>query len=153
MCRRITRKRDLDREALERIYVQTTLLICTHCEAEENVRANRARLGPQLSVEDHSGIRDHLAAENGDPIHESDPSATAAAFGRDELMYGIQSVLGRDADERPAVSKCVEPAEKRETKSKKTRNCQLLNTQTPQMVWCIRVSCESFALKIRERTT
>lgn len=52
-----------DQEALERIFAETTLPICAHCEDETTVRANAARLGGGKSVEDHSRIRDHAAAE------------------------------------------------------------------------------------------
>lgn len=48
--------------ALERIFAETTLPICAHCEDEATVRANRARLGDQLTVHDHSRIRDVAAA-------------------------------------------------------------------------------------------
>jgi dihydroorotase len=48
--------------ALERIFAETTLPICAHCEDESTVRANRDRLGPEPSLADHSRIRDHAAA-------------------------------------------------------------------------------------------
>jgi dihydroorotase len=51
-----------DQEALERIFAETTLPICAHCEDETTVRANAARLGGGRRVEDHSLIRDHAAA-------------------------------------------------------------------------------------------
>lgn len=51
-----------DQEALERIFAETTLPITAHCEDEQTVRANRARLGDELSLPDHSRIRDHAAA-------------------------------------------------------------------------------------------
>jgi dihydroorotase len=44
--------------ALEAIFAQTTLPICAHCEDESTVRANRAALGDNLKLEDHSRIRD-----------------------------------------------------------------------------------------------
>lgn len=47
---------------LERIFAETTLPICAHCEDESTVRANRAALGEQLTVHDHSRIRDSQAA-------------------------------------------------------------------------------------------
>lgn len=50
-------------EALERIFAETTLPICAHCEDEATVRANRERLGGGVTVADHSRIRDHAAAE------------------------------------------------------------------------------------------
>jgi dihydroorotase len=49
-------------EALERIFAQTTLPICAHCEDETTVRANRAALGDTLTVADHSRIRNVEAA-------------------------------------------------------------------------------------------
>lgn len=49
-------------EALERIFAETTLPICAHCEDETTVRANQARLQGTTNVEDHSRIRDHAAA-------------------------------------------------------------------------------------------
>ena len=53
-----------EQTALERIFADTTLPICAHCEDEATVRDNRARLeseGP-LALADHSRIRDHAAA-------------------------------------------------------------------------------------------
>ena len=44
-------------EALERIFAETTLPICAHCEDESTVRANRTALGENLTLEDHSRIR------------------------------------------------------------------------------------------------
>jgi len=52
-----------DQAALERIFAETSVPICAHCEDEKTVRENQARLGPDLRVEDHSRIRDHRAAE------------------------------------------------------------------------------------------
>lgn len=49
-------------EALEEIFAKTTLPICAHCEDESTVRSNRQRLGDNLSVHDHSRIRDRQAA-------------------------------------------------------------------------------------------
>ena len=51
-----------DQEALERIFAETTLPITAHCEDEATIAANRAALGEQLSVCDHSRVRDHRAA-------------------------------------------------------------------------------------------
>lgn len=51
-----------DQPALERIFGETTLPICAHCEDEATVRANAARLGGGREVADHSQIRDHAAA-------------------------------------------------------------------------------------------
>ena len=49
-------------EALERIFAETTIPICAHCEDEQTVRANAARLAGTTNVADHSNIRDHAAA-------------------------------------------------------------------------------------------
>ncbi len=48
--------------ALERIFAETTLPICAHCEDEATVRANAERLGGGSEYADHSRIRDHRAA-------------------------------------------------------------------------------------------
>ncbi|MDG2130592.1 MAG: dihydroorotase [Fuerstiella sp.] len=48
--------------ALERIFAETTLPICAHCEDESTVRANAERLNGGKSYRDHSRIRDHKAA-------------------------------------------------------------------------------------------
>ncbi|MGV3485245.1 MAG: dihydroorotase [Planctomycetaceae bacterium] len=47
-----------EQEALERIFAETTLPICAHCEDETTVRANAARLAGTRDVADHSRIRD-----------------------------------------------------------------------------------------------
>lgn len=49
-------------EALERIFAETTLPICAHCEDEATVRANKERYAASTDVADHSKIRDHAAA-------------------------------------------------------------------------------------------
>ena len=49
-------------EALERIFAETTLPICIHCEDEATVRANAQRLAGITDVAVHSQIRDHQAA-------------------------------------------------------------------------------------------
>jgi len=49
-------------EALERIFAETTLPICAHCEDEATVQANAARLNGGRDITDHSRIRDHQAA-------------------------------------------------------------------------------------------
>lgn len=49
-------------EALERIFAETALPICSHCEDETTVRANTERIGPNPTLADHSRIRDHEAA-------------------------------------------------------------------------------------------
>lgn len=51
-----------EQEALERIFAETTLPICAHCEDETTIRANAARLGDAREQADHSRIRDHAAA-------------------------------------------------------------------------------------------
>src|SRR5690606_26347259 len=49
-------------EALERIFAETRLPICAHCEDESTVRANAARWADSTDVADHSRIRDTQAA-------------------------------------------------------------------------------------------
>jgi len=49
-------------DALERIFAETTLPICAHCEDETTVRANMARWSARRDVADHSRIRSHEAA-------------------------------------------------------------------------------------------
>ena len=49
-------------EALERIFAETTLPACAHCEDEATIAANKARLGTLNDVRQHSQLRDHLAA-------------------------------------------------------------------------------------------
>lgn len=51
-----------DQDALERIFGETTLPICAHCEDETTIRHNREKIGEITSVADHSRIRDHVAA-------------------------------------------------------------------------------------------
>ena len=51
-----------DQESLERIFEQTSLPICAHCEDESTVRANAAALDGGHEYADHSRIRDHRAA-------------------------------------------------------------------------------------------
>jgi dihydroorotase len=51
-----------EQQALERIFAESTLPICAHCEDETTVRANRARFEGTTDVADHSRIRDHRAA-------------------------------------------------------------------------------------------
>jgi len=51
-----------DQAALERIFAETSLPICAHCEDESTVRANSARLNGGQNYADHSQIRDHRAA-------------------------------------------------------------------------------------------
>ena len=52
-----------EQAALERIFAETSLPICAHCEDETTVRANRERIGETSDYADHSRIRDHRAAE------------------------------------------------------------------------------------------
>lgn len=49
-------------DALERIFAETTLPICAHCEDETTFRRNRDALDGGKTVADHSRIRDHEAA-------------------------------------------------------------------------------------------
>jgi len=51
-----------DQSALERIFAETTLPICAHCEDESTVLANKQRIGSGAQLADHSRIRDHAAA-------------------------------------------------------------------------------------------
>jgi dihydroorotase len=51
-----------DQDALERIFAETSLPICAHCEDETTVRANAQRFAGTTDVADHSRIRDHQAA-------------------------------------------------------------------------------------------
>jgi len=49
-------------EALERIFAESTLPICAHCEDESTVIANAQRLAGTHDVADHSNIRDRQSA-------------------------------------------------------------------------------------------
>jgi dihydroorotase len=49
-------------DALERIFAETTLPLCAHCEDEATVRANKEKYASSTDVADHSKIRDHAAA-------------------------------------------------------------------------------------------
>jgi dihydroorotase len=51
-----------DQEALERIFAETRLPICAHCEDETIVQSNRRRWAGTCDVADHSRIRDRQAA-------------------------------------------------------------------------------------------
>ena len=51
-----------EQEALERIFAETSLPICAHCEDETTVRANADRLAGTHDIADHSRIRDEKAA-------------------------------------------------------------------------------------------
>jgi dihydroorotase len=51
-----------DQDVLERIFAETSLPICAHCEDETIVRSNQRRLAGTCDVADHSRIRDREAA-------------------------------------------------------------------------------------------
>ncbi|ADB16342.1 dihydroorotase, multifunctional complex type [Pirellula staleyi DSM 6068] len=51
-----------EQAALERIFAETTLPICAHCEDETTVRANAAKFDSSTSVADHSRVRTNEAA-------------------------------------------------------------------------------------------
>ncbi len=51
-----------DQDALERIFAETSLPICAHCEDETIIRANQRHLAGTSDVADHSRIRDRQAA-------------------------------------------------------------------------------------------
>ena len=51
-----------NQSALERIFAETTLPICAHCEDEATIAANKTRLGTLHDVRQHSQLRDHQAA-------------------------------------------------------------------------------------------
>ncbi len=51
-----------EQAALEKIFAETTLTICAHCEDETTVRANMAKYADSTDVASHSLVRDHEAA-------------------------------------------------------------------------------------------
>lgn len=51
-----------EQAALEKIFSETTLPICAHCEDETTVRQNAERLAGTTDITDHSRIRDEKAA-------------------------------------------------------------------------------------------
>jgi len=51
-----------EQEALERIFAETTLPICAHCEDETTIGLNKARYATASDVANHSLIRDEKAA-------------------------------------------------------------------------------------------
>ena len=51
-----------EQAALEKIFAETTLPICAHCEDETTVRANAAKYADSTNIADHSRVRDHEAA-------------------------------------------------------------------------------------------
>jgi len=50
-----------EQAALEKIFAETRLTICAHCEDETTVRANAAKYADSTNVADHSKVRDHEA--------------------------------------------------------------------------------------------
>ncbi len=51
-----------DQDTLERIFSETSLPICAHCEDEATIRDNLVRYGDRTDVAAHSLVRDHRAA-------------------------------------------------------------------------------------------
>ena len=51
-----------EQEALERIFAETMLPICAHCEDESTIRENARRFAAQRDMKAHSLVRDHEAA-------------------------------------------------------------------------------------------
>jgi dihydroorotase len=51
-----------DQQTLERIFAETTLPICAHCEDERTIRENATQFAGTNNVADHSRIRDERAA-------------------------------------------------------------------------------------------
>ncbi len=51
-----------EQAALEKIFAETTLTICAHCEDETTVRANAAKWAHETDVVAHSKVRNHEAA-------------------------------------------------------------------------------------------
>ena len=51
-----------EQAALEKIFAESTLTICAHCEDETTVRANAAKYADETDIAFHSKIRDHEAA-------------------------------------------------------------------------------------------
>lgn len=51
-----------DQDVLERIFAETRLPICAHCEDEATIQANQRRLAGRTDVAVHSEIRDEAAA-------------------------------------------------------------------------------------------
>ena len=51
-----------EQAALEKIFAQSTLTICAHCEDETTVRANAAKYANETDIAFHSKVRDHEAA-------------------------------------------------------------------------------------------
>ena len=51
-----------DQDVLERIFAETKLPICSHCEDESTVRRNAEKFAAETDIKYHSQIRDHEAA-------------------------------------------------------------------------------------------
>ena len=51
-----------DQASLEKIFAETTLPICAHCEDESTVRRNAEKYASSTDIADHSKIRNHEAA-------------------------------------------------------------------------------------------
>ena len=51
-----------EQSALEKIFAESTLTICAHCEDETTVQANAAKYADSTDVADHSKVRDHKSA-------------------------------------------------------------------------------------------
>ena len=51
-----------EQAALEKIFAESTLTICAHCEDETTVRANAAKYADETDIAFHSKVRDHEAA-------------------------------------------------------------------------------------------
>lgn len=51
-----------EQAALEKIFAETSLTICAHCEDEATVRANAEKFADSTDIADHSKVRDHEAA-------------------------------------------------------------------------------------------
>ena len=51
-----------EQAALEKIFAETSLTICAHCEDETTVRANAAKYANETDIAFHSKVRDHEAA-------------------------------------------------------------------------------------------
>ena len=52
-----------EQTALEKIFAESTLTICAHCEDETTVRANAAKYANETDIAFHSKVRDHEAAK------------------------------------------------------------------------------------------
>ena len=52
-----------EQAALEKIFAESTLTICAHCEDETTVRANAAKYASETDIAFHSKVRDHEAAK------------------------------------------------------------------------------------------